>query len=168
MLNKSIITTLVITVSYFLTTNISFANDALTQLKLERAGRLVASSFMTGNPDKKLFGLNPDYFPARPRDMIKTSITVSVTTEHSIQEIKDKPISIKGMTLYEKWLKDVRTNFRIPGNISVRTMGTCLKGCCNFPLDGGISHNTLYLTQACFVIENNTPYLKTITLVDGD
>lgn len=168
MLHKSIFTVFIITASYFLTTNISLANDTSTQLKLERAGRLIASSYMTGNPDKKLFGLHPDYFPARPRDIISDNITISVKTEHSIQETKEKPVSIKGMSQYEKWLRDVRNNFRIPENISVRTMGTCLKGCCTYSLDGGISHNTLYLAKACFVMKNDTPLLKSITLLDGD
>ena len=168
MLNKSIFTILTILVSYFLMTGISFATDTTTQLKLERAGRLIASSFITGNPDKKLFGLHSEYSPARPREMIHSNIDITIKIDHSIQETKETPVKIKGMKEFEKWLRDVRNNFRIPENISVRTMGTCIKGCCNYPLDGGISHNTLYLTQACFFIENKTPYLKSITLLDGD
>ena len=101
-------------------------------------------------------------------EMIHSNMDITIKIEHSIQETKEIPVKIKGMKEYEKWLRGVRNNFRIPENISVRTMGTCLKGCCNYPLDGGISHNTLYLTQACFFIENKTPYLKSITLLDGD
>lgn len=156
-----------ILILYLASISLSSANDN-TQLKLERAGRLIASSFITGNPDKKLFGLHPEYFPARPRDIIHSNIDITIKTDHSIQETKEPLVKINGMKKFENWLKDVRNNFRIPENISVRTMGTCLNGCCNFPLDGGISHNTLYLTQACFLIENKTPYLKSITLLDGD
>lgn len=39
-------------------------------LKLERAGRLIASTYVIGNPDEKFFGLHPDYKPSRPSDMI--------------------------------------------------------------------------------------------------
>lgn len=68
---KVIYTALTISAIYLLTTNITFAIDNNTQLKLERAGRLLASSFVTGNPDDKLFGLHADYYPARPSEIIK-------------------------------------------------------------------------------------------------
>lgn len=64
MLTKPTLILLSILCSYFLTTNISYATDISTQLKLERAGRLIASSFITGNPDKKLFALHSEYIPA--------------------------------------------------------------------------------------------------------
>lgn len=72
------------------------------------------------------------------------------------------------MKQFGQWLKEVRNNFRIPDNMNVRPMGTCIDGCCNYPLDGGISHNALYLTQACFDIVSNKPILKSINLLDGD
>lgn len=144
------------------------ASDDSLQLKIERAGRLIASAYALGNPDEKLFGLHPDYFPTRPGDIINKNTTIEITTEHSISEEKPHHTSLKGFDQFSKWLNDVRNNFRFRDNLEVRTMGTCIDGCCNFPLDGGISHNTLYMTQACFIIENSTPYLKSITLLDGD
>lgn len=148
--------------------NSAFSYEADTQLSLERAGRLLASSYMTGNPDKKLFGLHKDYLPKRPGDMIHPNKIISISVEHSIQETKETPVYIKGFSQYEKWLLNVRKQFRFPSNLDVRTMGSCIDGCCKYSLDGGISHNHLYLKTACFYLENNTPYLKSITLLDSD
>ena len=145
-----------------------YALDDSLQLKLERAGRLIASTYVIGNPDKKLFGLHPDYKPSRPRDMIHKDIVISIETKHSIQETKKKVVKIKGLKQFEQWVLDVRKNFRASENLDVRTMGVCLDGCCSYPIDGGMSHNTLYLRKACFIIKNKTPFLKSITLLDGD
>lgn len=159
---------LLITITSFLFISASYALDDSVQLKLERAGRLLASTFVIGNPDEKLFGLHPDYAPARPREMINKDIAITVKTKHSIQETKEKVLTIKGLENFEKWVIDVRNNYRIRENLQARTMGTCIDGCCNYPIDGGMSHNTLYLEKACFVIEDKTPFLKSITLLDGD
>lgn len=145
-----------------------YALDDSLQLKLERAGRLIASTYVIGNPDKKLYGLHPDYKPSRPRDMIHNDVVISIKTKHSIQETKEKIVKIKGLKQFEQWVLDVRKNFRFSENLDARTMGVCLEGCCSYPIDGGMSHNTLYLREACFVIKNKTPFLKSITLVDGD
>jgi len=153
---------------FFISINSVQAIDASTQLTIERAGRMVASSYKTGNPDKKLFGLHKDYFPKRPRDLIHTTKSIEIITKHSLQETNEKSSSITGYKQYENWLSDVRRNFRFPDNLDVRTMSTCLDGCCKFSLDGGISHNHLYLTQACFYVEESKPYLKSITLLDSD
>lgn len=149
------------------TSCIAVLNDS-QQLTLERAGRLIASTYVLGNPDEKLFGLRPEYSPARPSEMIHNDIEVIVLTEHSISETKEKPITIKGFKQFSNWLSDVRNNFRFRENLEVRTMGVCLDSCCKYPLDGGISHNSLYLTEACFVMKNDNPFLKSIKLLDGD
>jgi len=145
-----------------------YALDDSLQLKLERAGRLIASTYVTGNPDEKLYGLHLDYTPGRPKDMIHNDVVINIKTKHSIQEIKEPVINIKGLKQFEKWVLDVRKNFRFSENLDARTMGVCLNGCCSYPIDGGMSHNTLYLREACFVIKNKTPFLKSISLVDGD
>lgn len=159
---------LLILCTVLLHTHTSYALDSSQQLQLERAGRLIASTYTTGNPDEKLFGLHPDYRPSRPGDMIHADIEIQVQTTHAIQEKKGEIVKLKGMAQFEKWLVDVRNNFRFRDNLDVRTMGTCINGCCSFPIDGGMSHNSLYLTRACFVFKNNTPYLNSITLLDGD
>lgn len=145
-----------------------YALDDSLQLKLERAGRLIASTYVIGNPDEKLYGLHPDYKPSRPRDMIHNDIEINVVTKHSIQETKEKVVKIKGLKQFEQWIYDVRNDFRFRENLNARTMGVCIDGCCRYPIDGGMSHNSLYLKEACFVIKNKTPFLKSITLLDGD
>ncbi len=145
-----------------------YAIEDSLQLKLERAGRLMASTFVLGNPDEKLYGLHPDYTPSRPRDMIHKEIEIKIKTIHAIQETKVNPDKIKGMKQFESWLQDVRNNFRFRENLDARTMGVCIDGCCHYPIDGGMSHNTLYLTEACFTFKKNSPYLSSISLLDGD
>jgi len=142
--------------------------NSVMQLKLERAGRLIASTYVTGNPDKKLYGLHPDYKPSRPREMIHNDIEINVVTKHSIQETKEKIVKIKGLKQFEQWVFDVRKNYRFSENLNVMTMGVCINGCCHYPIDGGMSHNSLYLKEACFIIKNKTPFLKSIVLLDGD
>jgi hypothetical protein len=153
--------------SLFFSSSCVASNDTL-QLKIERAGRLIASTYVLGNPDEKLFGLNPDYFPSRPKDIISESIPITIVAKHSLSEEPSHPVNVKGFDQFSKWLNDVRDHFRFRDNLEARTMGTCINACCKYPLDGGISHNTLYITSACFSIENNIPYLKSITLLDGD
>ncbi|HED33755.1 MAG TPA: hypothetical protein ENJ08_05985 [Gammaproteobacteria bacterium] len=148
--------------------NAACAYDDSTQLTLERAGRLIASAYRLANPDEKLYGLRPEYSPARPSEVIDDDLVVTVKTLHSIQENTDKAVQFKGFKQFEQWIKNVRDNYRFRENLKVRTMGVCIDGCCKFPLDGGISHNTLYLEQVCFVIKNKKPFLKSITLLDGD
>ena len=146
----------------------SYALDDSLQLKIERAGRLIASTYVIGNPDKKLYGSHPDYKPSRPREMIHNDIEINVVTKHSVQETKEKVVKIKGLKQFEQWVLDVRKNFRFSEDLDARTMGVCIDGCCSYPIDGGMSHNTLYLREACFVIKNKMPFLKSITLLDGD
>lgn len=157
-----------ISVTLSFSTSFCDASNDILQLKIERAGRLIASTYVIGNPDEKLFGLHPDYFPSRPKDIINENIPIVIVTEHSLSDETPHPVTVKGFEQFSKWLNDVRDNFRFRDNLQARTMGTCLNGCCKYPLDGGILHNTLYITRACFDIENNTPYLKSITLLDGD
>ena len=145
-----------------------YAIDDSLQLKLERAGRLIASTYVIGNPDEKLYGLHPDYAPSRPRDMIHNDVVISIETKHSIQETKEPILKIKGLKQFEQWVFNVRKNFRFSDNLAARTMGVCIDGCCHYPIDGGISHNSLYLKEACFIMKNKTPFLKSITLLDGD
>lgn len=145
-----------------------FAIDDSLQLKLERAGRLIASTYAIGNPDEKLYGLHPDYFPSRPKDMIHNDVVINIETKHSIQEKNEPILKIKGLKQFEKWVVDVRKNFRFSDNLTVKTMGVCIDGCCHYPIDGGMSHNSLYLTEACFTFKNNKPFLKSIYLLDGD
>lgn len=154
--------------SCFIIVSAVYGLDDSLQLKLERAGRLIASTYVIGNPDEKLFGLHPDYKPSRPRDMIHNDLEINIKTIHSIKETKERAVTVKGFTQFEKWLKDVRVNFRFRENLIARTMGVCENSCCHFPIDGGMSHNSLYLKEACFVFKNKTPFLKSITLLDGD
>ena len=168
MIKKIIFSLSTLSIVFFISINSVQAIDASIQLTIERAGRLIASSYKTGNPDKKLFGLHKDYLPKRPRDLIHSTKPIKIITKYSLQETSEKPSYITGYKQYERWLNDVRQNFRFSDNLDVRTMSTCLDGCCKFSLDGGISHNHLYLTKACFYIEENKPYLKSITLLDSD
>lgn len=160
-------------ISFFLlaclfTSTPSFALDDSVQLKLERAGRLLASTYIHGIHGENLFGFHPDYSPNKLKDLIDSDTQISITTKHSIREEKEPLTLITGYNDFNKWLKDVRDNFRSRENLNARTMGTCIKGCCDYPLDGGISHNSLYLTEACFIIKNKTPYLWSVRLYDGD
>lgn len=157
-----------ITLSILLGASTVYALEDSLQLKLERAGRLIASTYVIGNPDEKLFGLHPDYTPKRPSDMIHKDIEITIKTEHSIQETKEKVVTVKGFSQFEKWLKDVRSNYPFPDNLKVKTMGVCIDDCCRYPIDGGMFHNSLYLTEACFSFKNNMPFLKSILLLDGD
>jgi len=146
----------------------AIAMGSSAQLDIERSGRLIASSYETGNPDKKLFGLHKDYFPKRPSDLIHKTKPISIYTEHALQETNSPTKILTGYKQFKKWLVSVRKNFRFPDNLEVRVMSTCIDGCCRYPLDGGISHNHLYLLQACFYTNENKPYLKSITLHDSD
>ena len=159
---------LFVTLSFILVAGTVYALEDTLQLNLERAGRLIASTYITGNSDEKLFGLHPEYSPKRPKEIVHKDVSISIETTHSIQETKEKLVNVKGFSQFEKWLKDVRNNFRFPENLNVRTMGVCVDSCCHYPIDGGMSHNSLYLTKACFVFKNNKPYLSSLTLLDGD
>lgn len=146
----------------------AFGAEPHIQLSLERAARIVASSYASGNPNENLFSGNPDYFPLYPRDVISSEIKVSINIEHSLEE-KIEPIThIQGFEEYANWLDSVRTNYRFPDNLKVRTLGQCNNGCCEYPATYGISHNTLYLQKACFTINGKNPYLTSIYLLDGD
>ncbi len=157
-----------VALSLLLPVDVAYGFDDALQLKVERAGRLIASAYTTANPDEKLYGLRPEYRPARPSEMIHGDVVVVVKTLHSLQENSDKMTHFKGFKQFEQWLKNVRDSYRFRENLEVRTMGVCISGCCRYPIDGGMSHNTLYLKQACFIIKNKKPFLKSIILLDGD
>lgn len=142
--------------------------DAVLQLHIERAARIVAAAYESGNPNEDLFEGKIDALQSRPKNIIDESIEITITTEHSLSEKEETPVKIKGFSQYAEWLENVRTNYEFRSNLTSRTLGACAHNCCEFPFTYGISHNHLYLKQVCFVIKNDLPYLSSISLYDGD
>lgn len=142
--------------------------EPAAQLSLERAARIVASSYASGNPNENLYDGQPGYAPLYPEEIISNEIKIRIKTEHSLDDKIEPTTFIQGFKEYAKWLEAVRDHYRLRDNLDVRTLGACVKGCCEFPATYGISHNTLYLQMACFTMVNNKPYLTSILLLDGD
>lgn len=140
------------------------------QLQLERAARIVASAFASGNANDRIFEGNKNYKIQTLKEITHPDSPIVLTVEHSISEEKVKPYEIKGFEALEHWIKTVRNpdehDFKY--NIRVRTLGSCNNNCCEFPFTYGILHNTLYLKKVCFVEINSKPFLKGIHLYNGD
>lgn len=142
--------------------------DAVLQLHIERAARIVAAAYESGNPNEDLFEGKIDALQSRPKDIIDDGVETIITMEHSLSEKEEAPVKIMGFSQYAEWLENVRANYVSRSTLKSRPLGACAHNCCEFPFTYGISHNHLYLKQVCFVIKNDLPYLSSILLYDGD
>ena len=168
MLKKILLLPLLLLISQPAFSHSDLEFNAALQLRLERAGRLIAISFSLLHPDYPLYGSHPDYSQKSAKELIDKNIEITITTKHSLKEGPDDTLTIMGFHQYKKWLENVRKVDGITKYIEARTMGRCTDGCCDFSTDGGISHNTLYLTEACFAFKNSNPILTKIKIYDGD
>jgi hypothetical protein len=96
---------------------------------------------------------------------------VKIVIEHSLAEdtAKDR-FEIKwfsSLAKAEQWLKSREREDNTPFR-EARTLLRCRAGLCTYNLDGGISHNHLYLQKITYGYRNGRPYFKTIYLLDGD
>jgi len=142
--------------------------DDLFQLTLERAARIVASSYFTGNPNENLYGHDSEYYPKYPKDIIHKNVKIRIDIEHSISDKAIVTDYIQGFEEYSDWLTSVRKSDSHSTLLKVRTLGSCSSNCCYYPFTMGILHNRLYLTRACFAIKDGKPYLESLYLLDGD
>ena len=96
---------------------------------------------------------------------------VKIVIEHSLAadtakdrfEIKQ----VRTLEQGERWLKSREREDGTPFR-ETRSLEQCRKSLCTYNLDGGISHNHLYLKKIIYSYRNRRPYIKTIYLLDGD
>jgi hypothetical protein len=96
---------------------------------------------------------------------------VKFVIEHSLAEdtAKDR-FEIKWFNNLEKaeqWLRSREREDSTPFR-EARPLVRCKAGLCTYNLDGGISHNHLYLRKIAYGYRHGRPYIKTIFLLDGD
>lgn len=146
----------------------AFAGDA--SCLQERAARVLASAYESGNPEDSPFNYPGEKLPILLGDIVAKDKAVTITREHSITDEEEVPIELKGYGAVAAWLSRLHTpdEHGYVYGIEARTLGRCVAGCCDFPLIHGVSHNTLYLLKACFGDDNGRPYLKEVYLYDGD
>jgi hypothetical protein len=96
---------------------------------------------------------------------------VKIVIEHSLAGDTDKDrFEIKSFTTLakgEQWLNSREREDGTPFR-EARDLLQCRRGVCTYNLDGGISHNHLYLKKLTYGYRNGRPYIKTILLLDGD
>jgi hypothetical protein len=93
-----------------------------------------------------------------------------IVIEHSLADDDDKDrFEIKWFNSFaqaERWFKSRETD-GMPGRLT-RPPLRCRKGVCTYSLEGGLSHNSLYLKKITYGTRSGCPYIKTIYLLDGD
>jgi hypothetical protein len=140
----------------------------------ERAARIIASVFESGNPNDSPFKGTKNSRLVFLKDIIAEKQKISITHEHSLvsdEETPDKePTRVTGYVQFADWMAKLQAPDKhgFQRGIDVRTLGECRKNCCEFPIIYGIQHNTLYLTKVCFGTGKTGPYLKSVVLLDGD
>lgn len=96
---------------------------------------------------------------------------VKIVIEHSLAGDTDKDRfeikTFKTLAKAEQWLSSREREDGTPFRES-RDLLRCRKGVCAYNLDGGISHNHLYLKKMYYGYRNGRPLIKTMYLLDGD
>ncbi|HUQ32709.1 MAG TPA: hypothetical protein VM095_11350 [Pyrinomonadaceae bacterium] len=67
----------------------------------------------------------------------------------------------------ERWLRSLEVSENIPHRQTM-PLEQCSKGVCTFNFDNGILHNQLYLQEITYGYRGGRPYIKKISLLDGD
>lgn len=95
---------------------------------------------------------------------------IRIEIEHSLAEDGSKDQyeirTFRTLAQADRWLKS-RERDGLPAR-ETRPLQECAKGRCDWDFDGGILHNHLYLQQVTYVFRRGRPYIKTISLLDGD
>ncbi len=139
-----------------------YANDT-KQLTLERSARVLASYLLSLNPNEDLFKAVENVPAIYPKDLFDKSVEIEINEKHAIEEpLREKAIIVKGFEGLSAFLE------RRQLSITTSTLGACTDTCCNYPTLHGISHNHIYLHEACFVFKKNKAYLKSILFYNGD
>jgi hypothetical protein len=95
---------------------------------------------------------------------------VAIVIEHSLADDNAKgrfvTKAFKTFGEAEQWLRS-RERDEQPGR-EIRPFRRCSRGLCTFDLEGGITHNRLYLQKVGYGYRKGRPYIKKIYLLDGD
>jgi len=91
---------------------------------------------------------------------------VKIVIEHSISG-KPETRVFKTFAGAERWLKSLEIADNLPFRQAM-PLEQCSKGVCIFNFDNGILHNHLYLQEITYGSRGGHPYIKTISLLDGD
>ncbi len=138
------------------------ADDA-KQLTLERSARVLASYLVSLNPNENLFEAVKDVQTIHPKDLFDNNLKIEINEKHAIEEpLNEKTMIVKGLEGFSAFLEKRELN------ITTSTLGACTDTCCYYPTLHGVSHNHIYLHEACFAFKKNKPYLKSILLYNGD
>jgi hypothetical protein len=92
---------------------------------------------------------------------------VKIIIEHSLGDESYEVKLSRKLEDAEEWLKNREREDGTPFR-EARDKRQCRRGVCTYDLDGGISHNHLYLKKVFYGYRKGAPYIKTIYLLDGD
>jgi hypothetical protein len=92
---------------------------------------------------------------------------VKIELGHSLLEGEDVTRQFTTLAGAERWLRRQENVDGLPAR-AVKPLLECGKGVCRYDFDGGILHNQLYLQEITYGYRNGRPYIKTISLLDGD
>jgi hypothetical protein len=92
---------------------------------------------------------------------------VKIIIEHSLDEDSYEVKLSQKLEYAEEWMKNREREDGTPFREARDLLG-CRRGVCTFNLDGGISHNHLYLKKVYYGYRKGAPYIKTLYLLDGD
>jgi len=92
---------------------------------------------------------------------------VKIVIEHSLSEDSFETRVFSNLAKGEQWLRSREREDNTPFR-EARELLQCKNGLCTYNLDGGISHNHLYLQKISYAYRNGRPLIKTIYLLDGD
>lgn len=92
---------------------------------------------------------------------------VKIIIEHSLGDESYEVKLSQKLEYAEEWLKNREREDGTPFR-EARDSRQCGRGVCVYDLDGGISHNHLYLKKVYYGYRKGAPYIKTLYLLDGD
>jgi hypothetical protein len=92
---------------------------------------------------------------------------VKIIIEHSLGDESYEVKLSQKLEYAEEWLKNREREDGTPFR-EARDLRQCKRGVCVYDLDGGISHNHLYLKKVFYGYRKGVPYIKTLYLLDGD
>jgi hypothetical protein len=91
---------------------------------------------------------------------------VKIVTDDSLSG-KSKTRAFKTFAGAERWLRSLEVSDDLPHRQTM-PLEQCSKGVCTFNFDNGILHNQLYLQEITYGYRGGRPYIKKISLLDGD
>ncbi|MBD0369856.1 MAG: hypothetical protein ICV60_03315 [Pyrinomonadaceae bacterium] len=96
---------------------------------------------------------------------VRIEITHSLAEDGSKDQYEIR--TFRTLAQAERWLKSREVEGGLPVR-ETRPLWECANGRCDWDFNGGILHNHLYLQQVTYVFRRGRPYIKTISLLDGD